>query len=314
MKTKVQLCVTLSLMALSQCMVVPRIPEPETEYIQNTHTLCKGRYNGTKFAHTEDCHKFYVCNNNEAEIYNCDKDYHFDKQTLSCITGSDCNDDELTTPSTCSEGNKRAVDGDCYIFEICINGQYQKLQCGPGLYFFAPSSSCKPIKYNADYKCSCVVPERTIMTNHDNCETYYSCEAKKAKLIQCPLGQYYNSTMNSCMVDVYHICLMEPTKTPDLQSPIANARQLKIDGDMKLSALCAHQALMGKSEMMFQHHDTDCSKFLVCVNGILHVQQCPQDHFFDIEKEYCILDTEKRCLNNSPKHFSYHKTNTRFIN
>ncbi|XP_013115487.2 peritrophin-48 [Stomoxys calcitrans] len=314
MKAIIQMCIFASLMAINQCLVVPHMMEEEAQKMQDVNTLCSGRFNGTTFANSQDCNKFYICLNNQAEVYNCADGYHFDKHSLTCVSGNDCDDDELTIPPTCSDGSKRAVNDDCFIFEMCVNGQYQKINCHPGFYFNAPKTTCKPIKYDADYKCNCVMPDYSIMTNRDNCETYYSCQGGKADLIQCPRGEYYNSSINSCTVDVYNICLMEPTKAPLIkQAPLMLLANVEVP---KVKAVCGTQAL-GSNEISFHAHINDCSKFLVCTNGQAHEQQCPKKFYFDEAKQYCILDTEKKCIRGqteaSYKSPYHNKIFTRFL-
>lgn len=252
-------------------------------------TLCKNRQNDTRFADYNDCHKFYVCANGMAHEYNCDDGYHFDQFSLTCKEGGDCQNKEV--PSECSDGSVRAVEGDCYIYQSCVNGQYQNIKCHIGYYFDASKLACKPILYNANYKCNCVVPDHTVMSNYDNCETYYLCEDGEAILTNCPLGEYYNATYNSCLPDLDAICLMEPTKSP----------LLKIKSHVEKLAKNAMETMcqnVGNDQITFYASDSDCNQFFVCANGQLHIQKCPQNFYFDDNKKFCVFDSNQKCQQN----------------
>lgn len=129
-----------------------------------------------------------------------DPDFHYDATTRTCVAGSSCSSDS-NKPATCSEGTIKAVKDDCYIFEACIKGQYQKINCPPNYYFNAQQAHCMPFTYDAELKCNCLMPEHTVLENKNNCETYYVCRDKAAILENCPLGQYYNVQLNTCITD-----------------------------------------------------------------------------------------------------------------
>ncbi|XP_061388865.1 peritrophin-48-like, partial [Musca vetustissima] len=280
------LLIFASLLAMGHGLSLPQLRESITEIAQNVLTLCNGRHNDTRFADYNDCHKFYVCSNGIAHEYNCDEGYHFDKYTLSCMDGSDCQNKEF--PDECVDGRVRAVEGDCFIYQSCVNGQYQNIKCRTGHYFDASKLSCRPITYNANYKCNCVVPDHTVMSNFENCETYYVCEDGEAVLNKCPLGEYYNATYNTCVEDLDGTCLMEPTKAPLRQ-------QMEKFAKTAVENLCQNVAA---DEVAFYGSDSDCNQFLVCSIGQLFVKRCPQNFYFDANLKYCIFDGEHKCQEN----------------
>lgn len=207
------------------------------------------------------------------------------------MSGSECSDLEI--PPSCTDGSVKEDAENCYIFNVCVNGQYQKASCPIGYYFYAPSAACKLITYDANYKCNCVVPDHTLMANRYNCETFYLCEGREAILEHCSLGAYYNSTINACLTDVEGICLMQPTTSPVLQVKTELEKLVKTGS----KSICEYFA---NSEISFHPYEDDCRKFFLCINGQVHVQQCPKNFYYDSTKNYCVLDTENRCQNAEP--------------
>ncbi|TMW40249.1 hypothetical protein DOY81_014671, partial [Sarcophaga bullata] len=204
-------------------------------------------------------------------------------------TCSNANNNKPT--GICSEGTVRAVQDDCYIFEACIDGHYQKINCPVNYYFYKPNGMCVPFKYDAQFKCSCLMPQHTVLENKNNCETYYKCEDKAALLQNCPLGQYYNSQLNACIPDVEGVCLMKPTITPSIAQALNN-----LNKDLnKIEAECK---LLGAQGVNFQTFPNDCNTFYICINGQIYKQQCPQDFYYDSDKKYCVIDTENKCKAN----------------
>lgn len=247
-------------------------------------------------ANPNDCHKFYICIKQKPYEYNCDPQYHFDSETRQCMPGSECGSDS-GKPSACSSGSVRPVDTDCFIFEACVNGQYQKLNCPPNYYFNARQKHCVPFEYNAEFQCNCLMPEHTVLENKNNCETYYVCRDKSADLENCPLGQYYNKELNTCIIDLEGICLMKPTIPPSLELDNNN---LYLTNKVKTTP--ANEAIQKECQLLNQqgkHFETfpkECNSFYICVNGQLYTQYCPHGFYYEKEKKYCVIDSLQQCL------------------
>lgn len=207
------------------------------------------------------------------------------------MSGSECRDNEMEIDPKCTDGVVAALEGDCLSFNVCVSGQYQKINCPNGYYYNVPNAKCQPINYDADYKCNCVVPDHTLMANPNNCETFYLCEGKKAVLENCSRGQYYNSTQNACLRDNEGICLMEATRSPEMEI------EPELE-DIQIKTICEQ---LSNEESVYYPYDNDCSKFLMCTNGRLTLQQCPQKFYYDSNKNYCVLDDEHKCQNSDVK-------------
>ncbi|XP_073839438.1 obstructor-J [Musca autumnalis] len=282
-----QFIIFTTLLAMSQGLSLPQVRDTITDIVQNVLTICNGRMDDTRFSDYNDCHKFYVCASGVAHEYNCNEGFHFDQNTLSCMDGDACQNKEV--PTECTDGSVRAVDGDCFIYQSCVNGQYQNIKCHTGYYFDSYKLTCRPITSSASYKCNCVVPDHTVMSNPDNCQTYYLCEAGQAILTKCDSDQYYNATFNTCFPDTDAICLMKPTQTPMLEEIKDQAEKL---AKTAVENLCQNA---DNNELAFYAAEGDCNKFVVCAKGQLHVQKCPQNFYFDAKLNYCVLDADHKC-------------------
>lgn len=244
--------------------------------------ICQFQPNGALLKHPNDCQKFYICIQQQAIEYNCNADYHFDDKTSLCVKGASCSLG-VNTPASCAEGSIRPVQDNCNIFEACIQGEYQQLNCLPNYYFHAQKSICVPFKYDADFKCNCLMPEYTVLENKDNCETYFVCHQKSAVLKNCPLGRYYNAKLNTCIADLEGVCLMKPTIGAIPSSQTAN--------DIKTS--CRN---FGLKNIHFQTFPKSCNTFYTCINGQLFAQRCPKDLYYDSDKKFCAFDATNKCL------------------
>lgn len=257
---------------------------------KNTN-ICTSQFDGTILPHATDCQKFYICVNENPQEYNCGGNFHFDAISHSCVAGADCSTAARPLPPSCVEGTTRPVEDNCYIFEICVNGQYQKINCPAKYYFNAPQGFCVPLQYDAQFKCNCVLPEHSVMANDNNCETYFVCKGKTSVLENCPLGQYYNPAINTCITDLNGVCLMKPTLPSFIKDEEVKVEVNAID----LKAECTQ---LGLKDIHFQTFAYGCNKFAVCVNGRLYTQHCPKGFYYDGDKKYCLVDLVNRCTDN----------------
>ncbi|TMW41961.1 hypothetical protein DOY81_012958 [Sarcophaga bullata] len=86
-----KICFILSLLALNHWT------KAENTNAKN-RDICKSQYDGAILPNSNDCHKFYICVNQQAHEYNCDPSYHFDKTTRSCKPGATCSNANNNKP------------------------------------------------------------------------------------------------------------------------------------------------------------------------------------------------------------------------
>lgn len=234
---------------------------------------------------TEDCHKFYLCINGKGEEYNCADNYYFDTKEKRCKIG-EC----LTTGAIdkCTSQSIRRIDDNCQAFSICENGIYVIQNCTRMQYFSTKYSSCQPIAISADHKCSCLLPSYAIISNPDDCDTYYMCTDGKAVIQQCPRGQYYNEQVSSCLPDLNGICLNPPTMSST---------------EFAMTGICNS---FGNNIAGFQPYVKECDKFFLCVNGRVFTRRCPTGSYYDKDKRFCLWDVNRICAKQSEKLLETH--------
>ncbi|KAM7357362.1 obstructor-J [Cochliomyia hominivorax] len=288
MKILQKVCVIF--MILTLCQIAKG--EEDIENLKQKN-ICKSQPNGAMLPHPDNCHKFYICIKQKPFEYNCDPEYHYDLVNRKCVKGSSCSSNS-NKPVTCSNGSVRPVQNDCYIFEACVEGQYQTINCPPNYYFNAKQLHCVPFTYDAEFQCNCLMPEHTVFENQNNCETYYVCREKSAVLENCPQDQYYNAQINACLVDLDGVCLMKPTMPPaeDL-SDIDELSKVQNTADQETINACIH---LGAEGIHFELFPRVCNSFYICVNGQLYIQYCPHGFVYNHEKKYCAIDASKNCL------------------
>ncbi|XP_037940243.1 peritrophin-48 isoform X2 [Teleopsis dalmanni] len=167
---------------------------------------------------------------------------------------------------------------DCNKFILCIHHNALEYSCRPGEYFDADVSICLPIENTPQHKCSCIMPEHTVVMNPEDCTTFYYCESGKAVMHRCPIGQFYDERISACLVDVNGICVMQPTRNP---------------AEMVLLQLCQYS---GKESYITQADPSDCSKFLLCMNGKVFTEKCDNGFYYDKYLHFCRLDTDNICI------------------
>ncbi|XP_037930308.1 uncharacterized protein LOC119665036 [Teleopsis dalmanni] len=55
----------------------------------------------------------------------------------------------------------------------------------------------------------------------------------------------------------------------------------------------------GYSEGDFLPHPTDCNKFYICSDGVLHVSSCGAGNYYNINQQACMLDSQNLCSDTS---------------
>ncbi|XP_011178123.1 uncharacterized protein LOC105209398 [Zeugodacus cucurbitae] len=242
--------------------------------IRTEYNVCNMESNWNVFPNDDDCHRFYLCINGKAEEYKCDDNYYFDPKDKRCKIG-DCQTMEAI--NKCTSQNIRRVDGNCQAFSLCENGKYVIQNCTREQYFSTKYASCQPIAISADHKCSCILPPYAIISNPDDCETYYMCIDGKAILQKCPRGQYFSEQVSSCLPDLSGICLIPPTMSST---------------ELAMTNICNS---FGNNIAGFQPYVKECDKFFLCINGRVIARRCPKGSYYDNDNSFCRWDVNRIC-------------------
>ncbi|XP_039963016.1 peritrophin-48-like [Bactrocera tryoni] len=244
----------------------------------------------------EDCHKFYLCLNGNAEEYSCADNYYFDPKEKRCKIGIFSTMEAI---DKCTPQSIRRINDNCQAFSRCENGEYVIQNCTKEQYFSTKYASCQPIATSADHKCSCLLPPYAIISNPDDCETYYICSDGKAVLQQCPRGQYYSEQISSCLPDLSGICIALPSMSST---------------ELAMTEICSS---FGNNIADFQPYIKECDKFSLCINGRMFPRRCPKGSYYDKNKRFCRWDVNEICteqLNKLHEAIKYTVTNVNLDN
>nr|XP_036216594.1 uncharacterized protein LOC118680552 [Bactrocera oleae] len=268
------------LLAMIDQICAANLVDPERINTRKEYNVCKMKSNWNVVESKEDCHKFYLCINGNAEEYNCADNYYFDPKQKRCKIG-ECSTTEAI--DKCTSQSIRRINDNCQAFSRCLNGKYIIQNCTREQYFSTKYASCQPIATSADHKCSCLLPAYAIISNPDDCETYYMCTDGRAVLQQCPWGQYYSAQVSSCLPDLSGICKTSPTVSST---------------DLATDEMCNS---FGNNNAGFQPYVKECDKFFLCINGRMFTRRCPKGTYYDKNKRFCRWDVNEICTEQSNK-------------
>ncbi|EDW40171.1 GL25059 [Drosophila persimilis] len=223
------------------------------------------------------CGKFYVCTGDVEDPYqefSCPPSYRFHSEQGICVPGA-CSDVASTCNSTTSA---ERIQSDCTRYRRCTpGGAYSVARCVSGSYFDSGRRACLPVALTAAHQCSCLLPDHATVENPSDCETYFRCEDGRAVLVQCPAGQYFESSVGSCLLDTTGICFEKPTLPPALTD----------------HALALDECISTGSRLA--PHSRDCGRYYVCADRRVLEMRCPRGQYFDAVHHYCTLDVSREC-------------------
>ncbi|BFF98304.1 peritrophin-48 [Drosophila madeirensis] len=223
------------------------------------------------------CGRFYVCTGDAEDAYqefSCPLHYRFSAEQGICVPGA-CS--EVTSSCNASTSAER-IPSDCTRYRRCTPaGAYSVARCVSGSYFDTGRRACLPVAVTAAHQCSCLLPDHATVANPSDCETYYRCESGEAVLVQCPAGQYFESSVGSCLPDTTGICFERPTFPPFLTD----------------HALALDECISTGSRLA--PHSRDCGRYYVCADKRVLEMRCPRGQYFDAVHHYCALDLASEC-------------------
>lgn len=160
----------------------------------------------------------------------------------------------------------------------------------------------------------------TIINNPDFCASYFYCQNDVALDRECPQGFYFEGGSVSCrrqrpddikcglcsnsddgdLVKVrgncstYGVCknklvaeerLCEPGEAFDMNDNVCMAKE---------SAKCDERCDRDDGE--FFHDKEDCRNYLHCDNGQVRTSKCPENLYFNEEKQFCSYKVGEDCI------------------
>ena len=288
--------------------------------------MCKGKADFSVHASTTDCRKFHWCIKQVTYENACAANQYFDDKLFICREGQckPTSDNEVSiseTSNVCQPSSKlHRVADNCYAYEQCIAGYKMQFICPKGEYFKSTTKTCEPIEHDVNHLCGCVMPERTVLNNPNDCQSYYRCLNGQALLRQCQPGHYFDRQKSSCLPDFKHFCIGNVVEKPVIeelpeqlpeqlpeelpeelpeQLPEKLPEELPEELPAQPAATSAQKHCLAaeKEKPMFLANEQYCNQFYLCLNGQLFEKQCPVDFYFDAKERYCRFDVKKQCPN-----------------
>ncbi|KAH8417468.1 hypothetical protein KR222_000504, partial [Zaprionus bogoriensis] len=203
---------------------------------------------------------YLQCINGSFVEVNCTSGSYFNSTLNTCII--DDNGICSTKPEICTDGEIESdLDNPCGYLQ-CINGSFVEANCTSGSYFNSTLNTCiiddNGICSHKPTTCT----DGEIESDPDNPCGYLQCVKGSFEEFNCTSGSYFNSTLNTCIVDDNGICSAKPEK-------------------------CTN----GEVETNPQN---PCG-YLQCVNEILVAVNCPTGSYFNSSYNVCLLDESGVC-------------------
>ncbi|KAH8239126.1 hypothetical protein KR032_001120, partial [Drosophila birchii] len=170
--------------------------------------------------------------------------------------------DAVNVCATEVNGAFMAKTGYCGEFFICDEQIAYPQKCESGSYFNLTESACVPDTADSCWQNLCInKASGAFIANDESCGSYYVCSDAGATLQTCPLGSYFDTTYEACVVD-------------------------------KDNSNCWVNYCIGKSDGSAVADKTNCSVFYVCSDNTATYQVCPEGSYFANNEQWeCVPGT-----------------------
>uniref|UniRef100_A0A182WC58 Chitin-binding type-2 domain-containing protein n=1 Tax=Anopheles minimus TaxID=112268 RepID=A0A182WC58_9DIPT len=251
---------------------------------EQAHSLCAGRNGYPKyFRDGHDCGKFYECNRGTAYEFLCSEGLAFNEDTKVC---------EPASKVRCSSGHSGPVlepaapqPSDNYYEFPRASGSGQNRTC----------NICRQAKQAIPRHANC---PRTngyypvMFRNEKDCTQFFQCDHGTAYLIQCPAGLHFNTRINVCDY-ARNVNCAGPVMSPETSTAVshgggASPSYCHICQEAK-HVIRNHPNCPTKNGYypVFFRHQTDCSKYYQCDNGVAFEIVCPAGLHFNTAINVC---------------------------
>lgn len=184
----------------------------------------------------------------------------------------------------CATNTKRSVPANCSQYEICLDGNWRRRSCSEERYYNPEQQRC--LEPRDDMVCSYArvlglpacdtssesetIPSRA---GKGSCLQYFRCAAGKWRLRSCPRRHYYAAQLNTCL------------PMPEFEGDDFCSWLNRSEGQQ--TAGCQH--------LTVRPYSTACDKFLMCMENVWWIQQCPLGMYFSREINYCLPNDANQC-------------------
>ncbi|EDV39425.1 uncharacterized protein Dana_GF25304 [Drosophila ananassae] len=255
----------------------------------------------------DDCTKYQVCCTGEFVSKSCQNGTYWDPETELCqIDNGECR-----PPTPCVDGETEVDADDCTKYFVCCHGELVSKSCDNGYYWNSDAQECD-LDNGQCKPPTCENGE--VNPNPEDCAGYQECVNGAWVNQSCSAGDYFNSTLNKCVLDTCGACVncVEGSKKPDQYDcakfqicvngkyvsescPIGEYFNSAINDCEQDNGQCNGNQTCTEDEI--QADVGDCAGYEVCSNGSWVSRQCPDGAYFDENLNFCTPDTEGICLN-----------------
>ncbi|XP_069688041.1 uncharacterized protein [Periplaneta americana] len=288
------------------------------------------------FPKPENCSEFYQCAGGHLHTHHCPPDLYYcaAKEYCDYLYNCDYSNCQMTDTNThihskaeqplCDPGEPTGVTyypnpENCSNFYACETGILLNMQCPQGLLYCSEKSACT---WSWDKECafadcikqpklntlkvspkeefpSCPPPTggyATLISNPDNCDSYYECDNMVPILMSCPSDLYFCSEKSTCSWLWDKDCSHSDCKILGKSAHVSSIHEAK----QQLPSVGKADAPVCKPpgqspDVEYYPNPENCSNYYECDNGLLHDMQCPQDLVFCSEKSACTWSWDKEC-------------------
>uniref|UniRef100_A0A182QSC0 Chitin-binding type-2 domain-containing protein n=1 Tax=Anopheles farauti TaxID=69004 RepID=A0A182QSC0_9DIPT len=291
--------------------------------------LCQGRPDGV-LPHPIDCRSFVRCDNGVTSVGECLRGEVFDPVLGRCLVGN--TETCQSTGDLCRgvANDLRPHPNECHLFVYCSLGEASVLVCPPGEIFRPDIRFCVPgDRETCEYssvETACIGRPPGVVPHPTSCDLYLSCSNGQSTVMSCPGGTIFNPQTGSCATGdretclvTEGLCLLQPDGTilehPHLcgmfiicsggnaqVNPCPPGEILRLDAQFctpgnpdtcerfPIETMCE-----GRDGGLFLPHPTDCSMFVLCLQGGASELPCPPGNIFAAPSQSCIPGVAETC-------------------
>ncbi|XP_044578719.1 mucin-5AC-like isoform X2 [Cotesia glomerata] len=131
--------------------------------------------------------------------------------------------------------------------------------------------------------------------HESDCSLFYNCDHGKLVLLSCAQGLYFDEPRQVCVWPHETNCQKSTSLNPS--TTISSISTIKITTSTNISDLCPAD---NSNNGALYPHECVCSKFYLCTNGQLVLNQCPAGLNFDSKLNICDWPENVQCQSSSP--------------
>ncbi|KAF9797981.1 hypothetical protein SFRURICE_020747 [Spodoptera frugiperda] len=245
--------------------------------------------------HETDCGKFYSCSNGKKVLMTCAAGTWFDYETqrcdfphlVNCTPGSTTTTTTLapstttetattptTTPTTTTTGPTTTTEGPTTTTE------------GPTTTTEGPTTTTEgpeflPNGCPADFSTDLLLPHEA------DCGKFYSCVHGNKVEMECPVGLWFDVTLQYCSWPFMVQCNVTSTTTSSTTTTSTTTTTETTTTTTEGPEFLPNGCPADFSVNLLLPHESDCGKFYSCVHGEKVEMDCVPGTWFDFELQYC---------------------------